>query len=69
MSGVVKAEFNSFYELWLGGKEEIKIEGFEITNDGEKNLINKRVSKKSFLPHEKTYFERVLKLIKEELER
>ncbi|MEW9502073.1 NUDIX hydrolase [Jeotgalibacillus marinus] len=69
VSGVVKAEFKSFYELCLGEKEEIKIEGFEITNAGEKILINKSVSKKSFLPHEKTYFERVIKLIKEELER
>jgi isopentenyldiphosphate isomerase len=64
VSGIVKAEFASFYELWLGEK----IEGFEITEDGKRTKINGTVSKDSFIPHDKAYYEEVLKSIKKELE-
>lgn len=63
VSGMVKAEFNSFYDLWLGEKDQIRIEGFEITKSGEKVHINKTVGRNSFVPHEKTYYESVVKLI------
>jgi isopentenyldiphosphate isomerase len=64
VSGIVKAEFNSFYELWLGEKDEIRVEGFEINKAGQKVPINKTVGKNRFVPHEKTYYESVMKSIK-----
>jgi isopentenyldiphosphate isomerase len=63
VSGIVRAEFETFYELWLGKKQEIKVEGFEINEAGQRNAINKTVSKDRFVPHENSYYEAVLKMI------
>jgi isopentenyldiphosphate isomerase len=64
VSGMVKAELNSFYDFWLGTKDEISVEGFEMNKAGKKVPISKTVDKNRFVPHEKTYYESVVKSIK-----
>lgn len=69
VSGIVKADFNEFYEFCLGDKDDINVEGFEVSPAGEKVSIHKTVGKNSFVPHEYSYFERVAKLIRENINR
>jgi isopentenyldiphosphate isomerase len=64
VSGIVKAEFNTFYELWLGEKAEITVEGFEIDDAGHKVSMKKTVNKNHFVPHYPAYYESIVKLIK-----
>ncbi|WP_440602343.1 NUDIX hydrolase [Bacillus sp. GB_SG_008] len=67
VSGIVKAEFNSFSELWLGEMDEITVEGFEMNEAGEKVLIHKTVDKSKFVQHEHSYYESIIRLMRENM--
>jgi hypothetical protein len=60
---LLRAEFTTFCELWLGGKDEIRVEGFEINETSQRTSINETVSKSKFVPHENSYYESIVKLI------
>jgi isopentenyldiphosphate isomerase len=60
VSGIVRIEFDDFYDLWLGDKKEIRISGFEINDEGSKNIINQTVSKEKFVQHPAHYYESVI---------
>ncbi|AVF26700.1 isopentenyl-diphosphate delta-isomerase [Paenibacillus larvae subsp. larvae] len=36
VTGVIKIEFNSFYDLWIGRNDKIEASGIEVNNHGEK---------------------------------
>ncbi|MFD2444233.1 NUDIX domain-containing protein [Bacillus sp. CGMCC 1.16607] len=63
VSGIVKAQFTHFSDLYLNGVSEIKVVGFEINEEGENIQINKYVTKSEFVAHEHSYYEEVIKLI------
>ena len=63
VSGIVKVKFSEFYELWSGKKEEVKIQGFEINQEGQRDIINRTVGRKHFVPHEQSYYEHIIKSI------
>lgn len=65
--GLVKANFNDFYELWLGEKNEIQVEGFKLDHHGHKSPLNMSVGKEHFVPHHEAYFSTILKLISDQL--
>ncbi|MGG3738814.1 NUDIX hydrolase [Aeribacillus pallidus] len=67
VAGIMKAEFYSFCELWLGERDEITVEGFVLSDSGDNINTKKRVTKDRFLPHLPNYWEQVLKLIKRHL--
>ncbi|WP_248735655.1 NUDIX hydrolase [Neobacillus rhizosphaerae] len=67
VSGIVKVKFADFTDLWVGEKQEIKMKGFEINSNGEKLAIDKMVGKKQFVPHELSFYETIIQLIKEKL--
>jgi len=67
VSGLVRADFKSFCEFWLGERKDILIEGFELNNIGKRVSIKKIVDKSLFVQHELNYYERVLKLINEHI--
>lgn len=67
VSGIVRAKFDDFCKLWLGEKDEIRVEGFEMNKAGKKVFINTTVSKNKFAPIENSYYERIIKLIRERL--
>lgn len=67
VSGVIKVEFSSFSELWQGKKTEVEIAGFEISQTGERIAINKTVGKDAFVPHESSYYEKVITFIWESI--
>lgn len=66
VAGIVRTDFVSFYEFWLGERKEITIEGFEMDKVGNRVPIKKIVEKSSFVQHE-AYYERVLNLISEQI--
>ncbi|NOU98620.1 NUDIX hydrolase [Paenibacillus planticolens] len=67
VSGIVRVEFDDFYEFWLGNKEEVRIKGFEINKVGKKVLIDKNVGKSEFVPHENSFYVSIVNLIREKL--
>ncbi|OPH47770.1 NUDIX hydrolase [Paenibacillus ferrarius] len=67
VSGIVRVEFDDFYEFWLGNKEEIRVKGFEINKVGKKVLIDKNVGKSEFVPHANSFYVSIVKLIREKL--
>ncbi|SES42538.1 Isopentenyldiphosphate isomerase [Psychrobacillus sp. OK032] len=64
VSGVVRAKFKQFSELWLGELEEIQVVGFEINKTGERVSFNKIVTKNNFVLHEPSYYEAIIRGIK-----
>ncbi|MFB0830889.1 NUDIX hydrolase [Brevibacillus laterosporus] len=67
VSGMVKAEFAGFSELWLHDKQELLVEGFERNDKGERIPLNRMVGKHDFVPHEQAYFEGIIYSITEYL--
>lgn len=66
VSGIVRTEFASFYKLWIGETDQIRVEGFEV-HEENKIWIDKIIGKDSFVPHEISYYENVVKLIAEKM--
>ncbi len=64
VTGLVKAEFDAFYDLWLGEAAELNVEGFILNERSEKIPYQKTVGRSSFVPHEESYFQTVLQTIK-----
>jgi isopentenyldiphosphate isomerase len=60
VSGIVKVEFNHFEDLWNGKRNTIKINGFEISEQGDKIIVEKNVGKDQFVPHELNFYQTVL---------
>lgn len=65
VSGVVKANFDDFYDFCLGQKEEIRVEGFMTDEQDNEMFISKNIMKHHFVPHPNSYLEQVAKRIKD----
>ena len=68
VAGVFKAEFNDFHELWLGDLNDINITGFKIDECGINALINMTVQRNHFVPHEKSFYQSVIKMIRQKID-
>ncbi|MFE8702933.1 NUDIX hydrolase [Cytobacillus sp. FJAT-54145] len=64
VSGIVQVDFDQFTDLWLGKREEVQVQGFELNSAGEKIKIDKLVKRNDFVPHENSYYERIIELIR-----
>lgn len=67
VSGIFKVVFNDFYELWLGDLDAVRIEGFRIDVDGNKVMVDMMAERELFVPHERSFYQSVIKLIREKL--
>ena len=67
VSGMVKAKFHDFYDLCLGEREQIRIDGFEMNEFDDKVLILKNIGMLDFVPHQLSYLESVVRVIGEKL--
>ena len=67
VSGMVIAKFHDFYDLCFGEKEQIRIEGYEMNQFDEKVLISKNIGMLDFVPHQLSYLESIVRLIREKL--
>ncbi len=63
VSGIVQADFDQFYELWLGERDEVDVKGFCLNDDGERINVNEKINKLHFVPHEISYYQSVVKEI------
>ncbi|WP_257348445.1 NUDIX hydrolase [Pseudalkalibacillus decolorationis] len=60
VSGIVRVKLDDLQALWLGGKKEVTVQGFELNAVGEKVSIEKTVSKRGFLQYEETYYKAII---------
>ncbi|WP_456278928.1 NUDIX hydrolase [Bacillus sp. AK128] len=67
VSGMVRAKFTDFAELWFDERDEIRINGFEINNDGNKLIIEKNVNRDKFVPHQVSFYKEVIQKIQEHI--
>ncbi|SEN21977.1 Isopentenyldiphosphate isomerase [Mesobacillus persicus] len=67
VSGIVRVKLVDFALLISEQKQEVKVEGFTVNHKGERANTSKSVSRESFVPHEKAYYESVLRSIQEKL--
>lgn len=67
VSGIVKIELESFYDLWTGKRTDVMMTGFENDSKGRAMPVEKVVNKACFVPHEHTYYEQVLNAIRREI--
>ncbi|WP_202077613.1 NUDIX hydrolase [Caldalkalibacillus salinus] len=67
VSGIVRAKFNDFAELWFNERDEIGISGFEITSDGNKVIVEENVNRDHFVPHQMSFYRQVIQKIREQL--
>jgi isopentenyldiphosphate isomerase len=68
VSGMLKAEFDDFYELWIGDLKKISVKGFKIDRGGNRVLVDKIVERSQFVPHGISFYQSVVKLIKEKIQ-
>ncbi|WLR53791.1 NUDIX domain-containing protein [Mesobacillus subterraneus] len=64
VSGIMMASLTEFENLWFRQVEQIKVKGFLMSVNDEKESHSMLVSKRDFVPHEDTYIESVIKAIK-----
>jgi isopentenyldiphosphate isomerase len=64
VSGIVKADFESFSKLFTGKTDQLEVKGFEINHVGEKTLLHTTIGKNSFVPHDDSYYEEIIDRIK-----
>jgi 8-oxo-dGTP pyrophosphatase MutT (NUDIX family) len=64
VSGLFRMDFGDFRELWLGSKERVRIVGFEMMG-GKRVGVDRHVGRDMFVPHQLSYYERVVRAIGE----
>lgn len=64
VAGLFKAELNCYSDLLSGIKDEIYMEGFILTDQGETCYEKRSVGLKHFVPHEGSYYEMVIEGVK-----
>ncbi|PGS53696.1 NUDIX domain-containing protein [Bacillus sp. AFS041924] len=67
VSGIVKADFNQFYQFAHGLRDTIEVEGFQVTETNEQIPVRKNVDKNQFVSHESNYIVNVVEMIKKHL--
>jgi isopentenyldiphosphate isomerase len=67
VAGMVKVEFDDFLVLWLGKKDNIKINGYKMDDDGRRIRLNEFVGQDRFVPHPISFYQELNQKIKEVL--
>lgn len=60
VTGLVKTSFAEFRSFWLGERSAIHIQGFRVEDDGERTPIDEFADISHFVPHEHSYYLRIL---------
>ncbi|MFD9625650.1 NUDIX hydrolase [Peribacillus muralis] len=67
VSGIVRAKFTDFTQLWFCEKDEIEISGFEVNNDGNTLKIEKYVNRDHFVPHQFSFYQEVIQKVQKQI--
>jgi isopentenyldiphosphate isomerase len=62
VAGMYRMKFSDFIALWMGEREEISMQGFEV-EDEKKYFYEKSVGKEHFVPHDPSFYEALIKKI------
>ncbi|UQZ37265.1 NUDIX hydrolase [Paenibacillus sp. PK3_47] len=65
VAGMVTAGFSEFRSFWLGERSDLHIQGFRVEDSGERSRIDQLVDISHFVPHEHSYYLRILEGIEE----
>lgn len=68
VSGMGEVDFEALAGLFMGKEEEVEIDGFIAKPDGH-SLFKKRIGLKDIVPHSSSYLEKIIYLIRQELNR
>ncbi|WP_088035195.1 NUDIX hydrolase [Evansella clarkii] len=63
ISGMVKVRFNDFAQLWTGEKDRVEINGFILDENGEKLPVNEQAGREKFVPHQRSFYNQVIREI------
>ena len=61
-----EVDFEALADLFAGKEEEVEIDGFIATLDGH-SPFKKRIGLKEIVPHSSSYLEKIIYLIRQEL--
>ncbi|MGG4267222.1 NUDIX hydrolase [Peribacillus simplex] len=67
VSGMVKVVLNDFEELWTSAKDKVNIKGFEMDQEGRRMMIDRFVGRDELVPHDLSYYDSIIRLIRENL--
>ena len=68
VSGIAKVDFEALADLFTGKEEEVEVEGFMTTPNGN-SPFRKMIGLKDIVPHSPSYLEKIIHLIRQELNR
>lgn len=68
VAGVVLVEFTEFSELWFDKTSSTTITGFKFDHEGNRVMIEQRVGKEQFVPHQASFYQEVVERIKGQLD-
>lgn len=60
VAGIVQARFAEFRSFIAGASSTLHVQGFRVTDDGERAEINEQVDLSQLVPHETAYYLRVI---------
>lgn len=64
VAGMFYAKFEDFFDLWMGNKKRISIQGFILDKFDKKIYLNRLVGREHFVPHDETFYVEVVENIK-----
>ncbi|WP_349408521.1 NUDIX hydrolase [Pseudalkalibacillus sp. SCS-8] len=67
VSGIVRARFSDFAQLWYGERDEIEINGIEINENGKKVEKEEMVNRNHFVPHPISFYNVIIQKIGEQI--
>lgn len=67
VSGMAKLDFEAFADLVRGKKEKVKVEGFEVTVNGDRRTFERSIGLEDLVPHSNEYLKTIIELIGREL--
>ncbi|WP_409295499.1 NUDIX hydrolase [Peribacillus sp. SCS-26] len=67
VSGMVKAEWNSFYEFCTGMQDSFYAEGFEEDEEGTRREVSKNLGRAELVSHDPSFYQVVAGLIRNHL--
>jgi isopentenyldiphosphate isomerase len=65
VTGMFKLEIDQVFDLFEGNLKNIRAEGYELKENGEHNPISISVEVKDFVPHDLSYYKKILSSAKQ----
>lgn len=67
VSWIARMSFQDFRNLWSGNLKRAKVTGIKLNRDGNPVIIDTEIGQEQFVPHEKIYYDSVIRKISNHL--